>query len=80
MTGRRDVPQAPRRRGVAAPEQESGQREENRDRQIESAEQPTVDPAGMPGLERSVGDHHSDGSAGTHALDGGQEVAGAADR
>ena len=73
VTGRRAGSEVSGRRGVAAPQQESRQREEHRDREIKTSEQPTVDPAGMPRLKRDVRDDHADGRACPHALDGGQE-------
>ena len=68
---------APRGSGVPAPQQESRQREEHRDREVEPPEQPPGAPGGVSGLEGHVGDHHADGGARTHAFDGGQETAGA---
>jgi hypothetical protein len=59
---------------VPAPQQESRQREEHRHREVEAAEQPAVDTAGVPGLKRHVRDDDADRGAGAHALDGGQEV------
>ena len=77
MSRRGTVAQPPGRGGVPAPQQETRQREEHGDGQIEAAEQSTRHPAGVPGLERDMGDHDADGRAGSHALDGGQEAAGA---
>ena len=71
--------QAARGRGMTAPQQEARQREEHRHRQIETAEQPTVDPAGVPGVKRDVGDDDADRRAGAHSFDRGQEAASAAD-
>ena len=64
----------PRGRGMAPPQQKAGQGEEHGDREVEPAEQPAADPAGVAGLERDVGDHHADRGTGPHPFDGGQEV------
>ena len=63
---------------MAAPQQESRQGEEHRDRQVEAAEQSAVESAGVPGVERHVGDDDADRSAGPHPFDCGQESASAA--
>ena len=78
VTRRRSVPQTPRGRGVAAPQQEARQREEHRHRQVEAGEQPAVPAAAVGRLERHVSEYDSHGGTGPHALDSGQETAGAA--
>ena len=75
VAGARARPQIPRRRGVSAPQQESRQREEHRDGEVEAPEQPAGGAAGVPGLESDVRDHHAHGRARAHALHGGQEAA-----
>src|ERR1700761_704843 len=65
---------------MTAPQQEARQCEEHRHRQIEAAEQPTVDPAGVPGVKRDVGDDDADRRAGPHSFDRGEEATSAADR
>ena len=62
--------------GVATPQQETRQREEHRDGQVEPAEKPSRHPAGVPGLEGDVGDDDADGRAGAHSLHRGQEATG----
>ena len=71
VAGGRSRCQAARRRRMAAPQQEARQREEHRDGQIEPAEQPAVDTAGVTGLERDVRDDDTDRRACPHPLDGG---------
>ena len=53
--------------------------EQYRDGQIEPVQQPADHPVGGAGLEGDVGQDHPHRRAGTHALDGGQEAAGAPD-
>ena len=79
MPGGRAVPHAAGRGGVPAPQQETGQGEEHRDGQIEPVQQPADHPVGGASLEGDVGQDHPHRRAGTHALDDGQEAAGAPD-
>ena len=79
MPRRRPSAQSARRRGVSAPEQESGQREEDGDGQVEPAEQASSQPAVLASLEGGVGDHHPDRGTGPHPFNGGQEAAGPTD-
>ena len=65
--------------GVTAPQQETRQREEHRDRHVEPAQQPAADPGVLTGLERDVGDHHTHGGTRPQTLDSGQETPRPAD-
>ena len=79
MPRRRTLPQTARGGGVASPQQEARQREKHRNGEVEPAEQPARDPAGVAGLERDVGDDDADRRARAHPLDGGKEATGPAD-
>ena len=79
MPRRRTLPQTAGGGGVASPQQEARQREKHRNGEVEPAEQPARDPAGVAGLERDVGDDDADGRARAHPLDGGKEATGPAD-
>ena len=79
MPGRWAVAQAARGGGMAAPEQEPGEREEHRDRQIEAVQQPSDHSVGCSGLKGDVGQHHAHRGTGPHALDSRQEASRSAD-
>jgi hypothetical protein len=59
---------------VATPQQKARQREEHRNGQVEPAEQPPRDPAGVACLKGDMRDDDADGGARAHPLEGGQET------
>jgi len=63
---------------VATPQKKTRQREEHCDGEVEPAEQPARDSAGVTGLERDVSDDDANGRARAHPLDRGQETTSSA--